>query len=185
MFQQKKTFSFLIFAFTAAFLLFATESKEYPRGYKGITLGMTFDEAKQALLKDSDFGYHGERDVSLIPGTNKTLIETDANYGHGSNFLERCWFQFYNDSLFIITVNINQEKMDYYSIFTTLCKKYGNPTNFDPKKATWKSDEVTFTLEKPLTLKYIDNKVFDMTQNYSNISASPTEITQQMFLDEL
>lgn len=185
MFHQKKTFSFLIFTFTAAFLLFATEFKEYPRGYKEITLGMTFDEAKQALLKDSDFGYHGERDVSLIPGTNKTLIETDANYGHGSNFLERCWFQFYNDSLFIITVNINQEKMDYYSIFTTLCKKYGNPTSFDPKKATWKSDEVTFTLEKPLTLKYIDNKVFDMTQNYSNISASPTEITQQMFLDEL
>ena len=46
---------------------------------------MTFEDTKIALLKDSDFGYHGERDVSLIPGTKKTLIETDANYGHGTN----------------------------------------------------------------------------------------------------
>lgn len=181
MLTTKKTIVLLQILLFSLFLFAA----DYPKGYKGIKLGMTFEETKEALLKDSDFGYHGERDVSLIPGTNKTLIETDANYGHGSNFLERCWFQFYDDSLFIITINVNQQKMDYYSIFTTLCKKYGEPTDFNPQKATWQSQDVTFTLEKPLTLKYIDNEVFDMTQNYSNINASPTEITQQMFLDEL
>ena len=181
MLTTKKTIVLLQILLFSLFLFAA----DYPKGYKGIKLGMTFEETKEALVKDSDFGYHGERDVSLIPGTNKTLIETDANYGHGSNFLERCWFQFYDDSLFIITINVNQQKMDYYSMFTTLCKKYGEPTDFNPQKATWQSQDVTFTLEKPLTLKYIDNEVFDMTQNYSNINASPTEITQQMFLDEL
>lgn len=182
MFKSKKFFVIFLLIFSITFSSF---SEAYPKGYKNIKLGMTFDDTKIALLKDSDFGYHGERDVSLIPGTNKTLIETDANYGHGSNFLERCWFQFTNDYLYIITINVNQEKMDYYSIFTTLCEKYGNPTDFNPQKAIWKSDEVTFSLEKPLTLKYIDNEVFDSTQNYSNIQASPTEVTQQMFLDEL
>ena len=41
------------------------------------------------------------------------------------------------------------------------------------------------SLEKPLTLKYIDNKRFAETQNYSNVQASPAEITREMFLDEL
>ena len=182
MFKTKTLFSFLLLFFSIHIFSY---TEDYPKGYKNIKLGMSFEDTKIALLKDSDFGYHGERDVSLIPGTNKTLIETDAQYGHGSNFLERCWFQFTNDYLYIITINVNQQKMDYYTIFTTLCNKYGNPTDFNPQKATWKSDEVTFTLEKPLTLKYIDNQVFDSTQNYSNIQISPAEITQKMFLDEL
>ena len=41
------------------------------------------------------------------------------------------------------------------------------------------------SLEKPLTLKYIDNKLFEQTQNYSNIQASPAEVTREMFLEGL
>ncbi len=160
-------------------------AEDLPRGYKDITLGMSLEETKDCLVKDPDFGYHGDRDVSLIPGSSKTLIETDADRGFGSNFLKRCWFQFSFDELYIITININPNKMDYYSVFTTLTKKYGEPTTFSPQAATWKDDEVTMSLEKPLTLKYIDNKIFNETQNYSNVQASPTEVTREMFLDEL
>ncbi|MCR5189690.1 MAG: hypothetical protein K6C97_12220 [Treponema sp.] len=179
--SKKKVFSFLIF-FATIFILTA---QDLPIGYRDIKLGMTLDETKDALLKDSSFGYHGERDVSLIPGTNKVLIETDAEYGHGSNFLRQCYFQFYDDSLFVITINVNPEKMDYYSIFTKLCEKYGEPTKLDPQSANWENDNYSMRLEKPLTLKYIDKETFKMTQNYNNIKASPTEITREMFLDEL
>ena len=171
-------FSLLI----GSFYLFA---EDLPHGYKNIMLGMTLEETKENLIKDPDFGYHGDRDVSLIPGSSKTLIETDAERGLGSAFLTRCWFQFTYNELYIITININQNKMDYYSVFTTLTKKYGEPTSFSPQAATWKNDDVTMSIEKPLTLKYIDNKLFEQTQNYSNIQASPTEITREMFLDEL
>ncbi len=160
-------------------------AEDLPHGYKDITLGMTLQETKDSLVKDPDFGYHGDRDVSLIPGSSKTLIETDAERGLGSNFLKRCWFQFTFDELYIITININPDKMDYYSVFTTLTKKYGEPTSFSPNAATWKNDEVTMSLEKPLTLKYIDNKLFEQTQNYSNIQASPSEVTREMFLEGL
>ena len=160
-------------------------AEDLPRGYKDITLGMSLEETKDGLVKDPVFGYHGDRDVSLIPNSSKTLIETDAERGLGSNFLTRCWFQFTFDELYIITININPERMDYYSVFTKLVEKYGEPASFNPQAATWKNEEVTMSLEKPLTLKYIDNKLFEQTQNYSNIQESPTEITQQMFLDEL
>ena len=53
-------------------------SEELPHGYKNISLGMSLEETKDNLVKDPDFGYHGDRDVSLIPNSSKTLIETDA-----------------------------------------------------------------------------------------------------------
>lgn len=182
MFPNKKNFCLLTACFLTAIFLFA---EELPRGYKDIQLGMSLEETKENLVKDPDFGYHGERDVSLIPNSSKVLIETDAEKGLGSNFLTRCWFQFFNDELFIITINVNPQKMDYYSIFTKLCEKYGEPTSFNPQSATWKNDDVTMSLEKPLTLKYIDNEIFEQTQNFSNIQASPTEVTRDMFLDDL
>ena len=160
-------------------------AEDLPHGYKNITLGMSLEETKENLVKDPDFGYHGDRDVSLIPNSSKTLIETDAEHGLGSNFLTRCWFQFTFDELYIITININPAKMDYYSIFTKLTEKYGEPDSFTPQAATWKNDEVTMSLEKPLTLKYIDNKLFEQTQNYKKKKKSPTEITREMFLDGL
>lgn len=178
---RKKSVILIIFIF----LITSAFSKDIPTGYRGITLGMSLDETKDALLKDASFGYHGDRDVSLIPGTNKILIETDANSGHGSIFLERCWFQFYDDELFIITININTQKMDYYSVFTKLTEKYGKPDTFSPQSATWKNENITMSLEKPLTLKYIDNDILKNTQNYSNIEESPEEQTRDMFLDEL
>lgn len=165
------------------FFLFSQE--ELPSGYKNIRLGMSLEETKEALIKDTDFGYHGDRDVSLLPGENRILIETDAERGLGSNFLTRCWFQFSNDSLYIITINMNRERIDYYSVFKTLRDKYGEPENISPQAATWKNDSVTLSLEKPLTLKYIDNETFRNLQNSSNISPSAKEATQKMFLDNL
>ncbi|MCR4578911.1 MAG: hypothetical protein K5681_01045 [Treponema sp.] len=172
----------LFFSLISFFSLFA---EELPNGYKDIILGMNLEETKDALVKDPDFGYHGDRDVSLLPGGTRELIETDARTGHGSNFLEQCYFQFFMDELYIITININPQRMDYYSIFTKLTEKYGQPDSFDPNSASWKNDDVTMSLERPLTLKYIDNEIYKNTQNYNNVPLSPTERTKEMFLDEL
>lgn len=175
------------FIISTAILLISSFSfaKDLPNGYKDISLGMSLDETKDALVKDPDFGYHGDRDVSLLPHSNKSLIETDATYGLGSNFLTNCYFQFTDDQLYIITININTERMDYYSVFTTLCEKYGEPTSISPSAAVWKNDSVTMSLEKPLTLKYVDNKLYESAQNYSNVPHSGTEITREKFLEEL
>lgn len=175
----KKNFLFSLILFFVVSLY-----AELPGGYRNIMLGMSLSETKEALLKDSSFGYHGDRDVSLVPGSNTTLIETDAGT-YGLGYLERCWFQFTQDTLYTITLNINTSKMDYYSVFTTLKEKYGEPESFNPQKAVWKDESYTLSLEKPLTLKYIDNEIFDSLQNYSSIQKSAEEVTRQMFLDEL
>ena len=174
-----------LFIFLSIFFLSLSAKEPLPNGYKDIILGMNLEDTKQELLKDTDFGYHGDRDVSLLPGENRMLIETDAKKGLGSNFLTHCWFQFANDQLYIITINMNKERIDYYSIFLTLKEKYGEPDSITPQAATWKNSEITMSLEKPLTLKYIDNEVFKSLQNSSNIAPAGSEVTQKMFLDKL
>ena len=160
-------------------------AQKLSRGYGGVELGMTVEQTKAKLKENSDFGYTGDRDVSLLPGENRTLIETDAVSGHSFGFLERCWFQFHNDSLYIITININRELMDHYSVFTALCKKYGDPVSLSPEKSVWKDENYSMSLERPLTLKYVNQKVFEDLQNKSLVSPSGREITRDMFLDGL
>lgn len=164
-----------------SFNLFAEES--LPFGYKNIELGLTLDATKTELLKNPEFGYRGDRDVSLIPGDYRVLIETDASRKKASYFTQ-CWFQFYREQLYTITLNINPQKMDYYSMFTTLTKKYGDPATLDPQKAVWKNEDITMILEKPLSIKYIDNQITDELANYSTIEKSAEEISRQNFLDE-
>lgn len=161
-----------------------SSSQPLPQGYKGIVLGMDLDTTKDALIQNPEFGYNGDRDVSLIPGDNKVLIETDATKALGSIFLTQCWFQFYEGKLYIITINMNTEKMDYYTMFTTLCNKYGQPKTLDPSKASWENDDVIMILEKPLSLKYIDKQTYTNLLNYANVQASAEELTRQMFLEE-
>src|SRR5574344_2505471 len=161
-----------------------TQPQQLPDGFGGIQLGMSADEVKIALLKNLDFGYRGDRDVSLLPGENRVLIETDASRV-GYSYLSRCWFQFYEDKLYIITINLNPEKMDHYSIFSTLCKKYGNPGTLDPEKSTWQNDVVIMSLERPLTLKYTDKIVFDKLQNQSLVNKSAQEMSRDEFLEGL
>ena len=175
----------LILAFTLIFLSFSIFAQSVPRTYKGISLGLNVDETKELLVNTGTFGYTGDRDVSFLPGENRVLIETDARGNGSSRFLDRCYFQFDQDILYIMTFNINTDNMDYYSVFTTLCKKYGEPTSIDPSRAMWKDNQTTLYLEKPLTLKYIDNTIFDKTLQQSSVKPAVEEITREMFLDEL
>ena len=156
--------------FCLLLVAFSVFSQSVAKGYGGVELGMSLDQVKDKLKKNSEFGYNGDRDVSLLPGENRILIETDAISGFGFSFLERCWFQFYDDELYIITININKEKMDHYSIFSALCKKYG---------------DYSMSLERPLTLKYIDKNIFNQLQQKSLVNPSGSEITREMFLEGL
>ena len=179
--------------FVAAMLLLSVNlaadttdsSSEYyviplPDGYLNIHLGMTFEDTKSALLKYPVFGFRGDRDVSILPGFDRLLIETS-----GEGYLDKCWFQFYDNKLYTISININTHEMDYYSVFRTLCQKYGSPISFSPEKAVWEDENVIMSLEKPLCIKYSDVKVIDAIENRSFVEQSAAEKLRQDFLDSL
>ncbi len=155
-----------------------------PNGYSSAKLGMDIDSLKEALKKDHQFGFRGDRDVSLSPSDGQYLIETDGSQ-YGFSFLGRCWFQFAEEKLYIITLNLDRTKLDHYSVFSKLCEKYGNPDELSPKKSVWRDDNVILSLEKPLTLKYVDAKTFDSKKNSSNVQQTASENARDEFLDSL
>lgn len=163
--------------------LFSEDS--LPSGYAGVKLGMSLDDAKAALKRDAQFGYRGDRDVSLLPGNARMLIETDTSITAPYSFLDRCYFQFYDEKLYIITINLRQDKVDHYSVFSSLCKKYGNPTSLNPQKSEWKSDNVIMTLERPLTIKYTDRAVFESLIDQSLVNKTVREQNTESFLEGL
>lgn len=174
---KKFLFAFLIsLSFFSAFSL--------PDGFSKIHLGMSVDSLKDALKSDHQFGYRGDRDVSLSPNDGQVLIETDATREPFS-FLDHCYFQFSGDKLYIITINLNPSKIDHYSVLTKLIEKYGNPDEIKPDKSLWKDDSVIFSLERPLTLKYVDARTFSDKQDKSDIDKTAGEKALENFLDEL
>ena len=173
--------------FCSTFLLFLFSilvAESLPSGYENIQLGMSVDSAKEELKKNLDFGYRGDRDVSLLPGENRTLIETNAAKVPSSYFT-RCFFQFYKEKLCVITINLNQQKMDYFSVFTALNKKYGEPVEFSPNRCLWQDSSVQLALEKPLTLKYTDLAVRKELEDKSFVEDSTEEKLASEFLDSL
>ena len=102
---MKKKNLILVVLFLVSSVVFC---EELPLGYKNIRLGQSFEEVRAILEKDSSFGFRGDRDVSLLPTEERVLIETS-----GSSFFDRCWFQFYENKLYTLILNINVERMDY------------------------------------------------------------------------
>jgi len=145
------------------------EFAELPAGYREISLGMNMDAVKEALLKDPIFGYRGERDISLLPGKNRSLIET-----RGSSNIKRAWFQFYEDNLYIIIIQMDTDKIDYYSMYSALTSKYGEPLSID----------VSMILERPLAIKYIDLKVFNELLEKSQTDKAYSDILREEFIND-
>lgn len=75
--------------------------------------------------------------------------------------------------------------MDHFSVFDSLCKKYGMPDSVSPEKSVWNGEGVTMSLERPLTLKYVDKATFESLQKKSMVGPDGTEITREMFLEGL
>ncbi|NOY09967.1 MAG: hypothetical protein GXP33_14135 [Spirochaetes bacterium] len=155
------------------------DAKKLPMGFRSILLGMTVNEVKEKLSADLYFNYRGDPDVSLLPEPEQILINSTGN-----SYINMGYFQFYRGKLFSIILEINRDKMDYYSIYTTLTGKYGEPGSLSPGEAVWQSLSVRLSLEKPLTVKYMDEKVFKKLKERGRTRENLNNISRKDFLDQ-
>lgn len=145
-----------------------------PGGYGGIEIGMELEAVKDKLLSHPDFKYRGEPDVSMLPQDKQELIDCE-----GSLFIKRAFFQFEERKLYLIILIMDPDYIDHYSIYSSLTGKYGLPDGLNPSKALWENESIIISLERPLSLKYMDKNVFDELQ-----AASAAERTVETQLRE-
>jgi len=151
--------------------------EEVPRQFRGIALGMALDDLKTALIADSLFSFRGDRDVSFLPVREETMVETS-----GLSFVRRAFFQLTQGAVYIMSFSLNTRQIDHYSVFTSFVKKYGEPIALSPTEAVWESDETRVSIERPLTVKYIDKTVFDRLLEESKTRDSLEILRRESFL---
>ncbi len=148
--------------------------------FGGVELGMDRDTVIEALKKNHLFAYRGPEDVSLLPSPNQSLIEVS-----GLSYVKRGYFQFLEGRLWTIIIVLDPTKIDHYSIYTTLVGKYGEPVLLDPKEARWEDESVRMALERPLTLRYMDMKVYQKLRDEAGAKQSFEELDRGNFLKGL
>ena len=152
---------------------------EISRDYRGITLGMSRPEVEELLRSDTRFSYRGEASLSLLDRPRAALIDAG-----GSLFIQRGLFQFEDGSLSAITLELNADTVDWYSVYTALEAKYGTPSDIDPQLARWDDGATRLTLERPLTVKYLDAAVFQSALEDQKQRSGWREQARENFLDD-
>lgn len=145
-------------------------------GFENLILGSDYDEVLSKLDSSENFIYNSEQP--------SWIEENPVIVAEGRGFVEKGYFQFVDKKLYTITVEINQNKIDYYTIFTELKKKYGNYKKFSPKMVLWESEKCTLFLERPLTLKYLDKNLHQKLLDSASIKKSKKEILRENFLEK-
>jgi hypothetical protein len=152
---------------------------EPPRGFRGIDLGMEVEQVKTLLTQDPLFDYRGDPDVSLLPQPPQTLVEV-----RGSSYVSRAYFQFQEGRLYVMILALNRDRLDYYTLYTTLSAKYGEPASLDPTEAAWLFPGLRLSLERPLSVKYIDTGVFEALQEEGKAEQDLRGLSEQRFLEQ-
>jgi hypothetical protein len=152
---------------------------EPPDGFAGIVLGMSLQDVKAELARDPQFGYRGDPDVSLLARPNETLIETK-----GTTFIDRAYFQFYQGSLYTIILSLREDRLDHYTMYTTMVSRYGEPDTLDPSEAIWEFEGIRMSLERPLSVKYIDTLAFAEILRQNARTESLNALSRERFLDQ-
>lgn len=153
--------------------------EELPRQFRQLALGMTLDDLQESLTIDPYFNFRGPRDVSFLPIREQTLVETT-----GPSFIRRAFFQLRDGQVFIMSFTLNTEIIDHYSVFMQFVRRYGQPTSLNPRAAVWENEETRISIERPLTVKYIDRIVFNDIVSESTLIESNQVRLRQEFLNE-
>ena len=140
---------------------------------------MELDQVKKALSADPLFGYRGEPDVSMLPQTRQYLIECA-----GSSYVRRAYFQFADRRLLTMILVLDPERLDYFSLYSALSAKYGQPGSLSPQEAVWESDAVRLSLERPLTVKYLDAKTFASLTAASTAPTDLDRLSREKFIEQ-
>jgi hypothetical protein len=155
------------------------DNAETVKAFRGIALGMSLQKVKDVLKDDPYFNYHDDADVYILPQKEQKLIECTGN-----SYIKRAFFQFHDDTLYIIIIELNKDKIDFYTLLNTFSEKYGKYSAFSPDSVVWQKDNITLVLERPVTVKYIDTGVFNSLKEQGRLEESAETLSLEKFLEQ-
>ncbi len=148
------------------------------RGFRDIQLGMEFDAAEEAIAGDPAFDFRGRPDVSITLSDGEPTIDTN-----GRSFVRRGVFSFHRERLFTFSLYLSTQRLDYLQLYNQLRSRYGEPDDLDPRRAVWEDDATRITLERPLTVTFLDRVVFEERRDANRRDEALEDIARDEFLE--
>ena len=168
--------------FCMAWALFPQDAPEeepsLPRGFHGVEIGLDLSELKAALSAHPYLSFRGDPDVSLLAREEELLVQSE-----GLGFVLRGICQLYNQRVYLVSFQLDSQRIDYFTMYSTLTAKYGDPDLLSPDEAVWENAELRLSLERPLTIKYLDREVFAQIIESSKREESLMEMEREVFLE--
>ncbi len=155
-------------------------------GFFNVELGFTFDEVVAILQNEPLLVVLEEPEIFVVPESEQKVIRADGvkDDATGYRFIQEAFFQFNDDDrLVVLSMSLNTNSIDYFSLFELHNKKYGNANVITPNKAQWNNESTTLIIERPLTVKYIMNSFIRPQQDqYNTIEQQAREQYREDFL---
>lgn len=161
-----------------------------PRSFRSIDLGMSLEELRSALAQDGLFRYRGDQAWGLevdLDTAGLSLLPFAGNLSQveaiGISFIDRAFFQLNEGQVYIMAFSLNTRLVDHYSVYTSLVEKYGEPDTINPREAVWERGGMRLSLERPLTVKYIDTDVFGRLLDAAKVEEAQEFQRREEFLN--
>lgn len=153
-------------------------SPQLARGFRDIQLGMEYPAAEEAIAGDTAFTFRGRPDVSIALGDGEPTIDTN-----GRTFVRRGVFSFHQRRLFTFSLYLSTQRLDYLQLYNQLRGRYGEPDDLDPRRAIWEDDVTRITLERPLTVTFLDREAFEERRDADRRDEALEDIAREDFLE--
>ena len=171
---------FFVLLIIINFVSFIYGIEPLSEGYKDIKLGITQDEAKNILKQSRDFNLKREEILTIRLEPDTEILSTE-----GFGFINFAYFHFHQDKLFQILLKIDKNRIGYYLLLKKMSTRFGSPSKFSPKRATWQNDKVRIAIEKPCTIKYIYLPIWNNLVKNDLSSDHILDSIREKFVDDL
>ncbi len=138
----------IFFIFICLFLSIPLFAQEV--GFMGINIGMTRDDVLSYADGREIIDVPKNRDVEFFPVEERKILALSIKPE-----VPHIYLQFYNETLYAITIVFDEKYIDYMTLTSKLEDKYGPYNELTPSSRKWYIDEVEIKVEKPAVVKYI------------------------------
>jgi hypothetical protein len=119
-------------------------------GFMNIRIGMSREEVLKAGEENEIIEVPRNRDVDFFPVEERKILTLSSKPE-----VPYIYLQFFNDTLYSITVIFDERHIDYYALTRQMESVYGKYHSMNPVWREWRIDDVIIKVEKPATVKYI------------------------------
>jgi hypothetical protein len=141
---------------------------------------MSREQVLKAAESNALIAVPKNRDVDFFPVEEREILTLSIK-----PHVPFIYLQFFDDTLYAITVVFDERYMDYFTLSEALSDKYGAYSFLTPQWRSWALERVTVKVERPAVVKYLALEDFLAAASFDGKRPTLDMETRKAILDGL